>query len=292
LNSFSQNLDSLYAVSVNDSNNIEIYWASNTLPSIISNINVLRMNTSSQYDKITGKTLYSSGSMYGNNIIGLVEKDQSANPDITSYNYKLQLIKDNGDTVYSMVSNSIYLSWSKSLNDKSNFTWNSHIGVPCTKYYILRQLKGEPNFSIYDSTNAQITSYTDMKPDVETTNYRVCAILDRLIYTTAGHVKSDWGPINSYSQTVTIPGTLAVAENQSSDIEISPNPAKDRINIESEKQIKSITVSNILGQNIAFQTLLSNEKNVMISTNNFVPGIYIITINTGDKQIVKSVMVK
>jgi hypothetical protein len=74
-------------------------------------------------------------------------------------------------------------------------------------------------------------------------------------------------------------------------VKVYPNPATSKIFIEGNATEDSdVIVSTILGQ-----TLLSGktdaEGRLTIDINGFKPGVYLVTIKKGDRQVVKKIVV-
>ena len=75
--------------------------------------------------------------------------------------------------------------------------------------------------------------------------------------------------------------TLAVNDIKKIQVKIYPNPAKDIINISSEKQIQSIEIYDVLGR------LIKTETKNNINVSQFSKGNYLIKIKTGDQEIIE-----
>ena len=71
---------------------------------------------------------------------------------------------------------------------------------------------------------------------------------------------------------------------------IFPNPATDKITIQSSYEINKIVIINCVGQVIYEES--HNSNMIDIKTGNFTPGIYIIQIENNDERINKKVMIK
>ena len=81
--------------------------------------------------------------------------------------------------------------------------------------------------------------------------------------------------------------------NLNDGIKIYPNPAIESIKIEWENSINisaPIRLINNLGQTIFSENVLNN-KNISIPVNNLSSGIYLLKINTDNKEIVKKVII-
>ena len=75
--------------------------------------------------------------------------------------------------------------------------------------------------------------------------------------------------------------TLSLTETYKTQIKIYPNPAKDQINISSEKSIQSIEIYDILGR------LVKTETKSNINVSQLAKGNYILKIKTGNQEIIE-----
>jgi len=86
-----------------------------------------------------------------------------------------------------------------------------------------------------------------------------------------------------FAAEATFQTTLSVSNNTISEINIYPNPVKDKIQlISNNSKIKTFTVFNLLGQSVLKGDLVNN--NAFVSS--LKPGVYIIKFNTIDTQYV------
>ncbi|MBO4482172.1 MAG: M20/M25/M40 family metallo-hydrolase [Bacteroidales bacterium] len=82
-----------------------------------------------------------------------------------------------------------------------------------------------------------------------------------------------------------------VPENETTNVALYPNPAKDAVYIVAEDGLQCITVSNLLGQQIE-RVRLNGEKHFFLNTNNYVSGIYVINIVTENGVTSKQLVVQ
>jgi Secretion system C-terminal sorting domain len=77
------------------------------------------------------------------------------------------------------------------------------------------------------------------------------------------------------------------------DLKMYPNPSQDEMNIELFGEIEgkefNISVYNTLGQNI-FSTKTSNTKNWILKKKDIGKGVFIVTINTGQRSVSKKIV--
>ena len=71
----------------------------------------------------------------------------------------------------------------------------------------------------------------------------------------------------------------AVAENESPQVTIYPNPAKETVNIVTEDGLRCILVYDVLGQQTT-KVDLNGEHKFVLNTNNYRPGVYVVNIVT------------
>jgi agmatine/peptidylarginine deiminase len=84
-----------------------------------------------------------------------------------------------------------------------------------------------------------------------------------------------------------VTGFNIIAEKE---IQIFPNPAKDKLHINSKRnnQIKSITITNLMGKTLINKTNLKNNETIDLT--NIEPGYYIVKINTGKNSISRKIL--
>ncbi len=86
-------------------------------------------------------------------------------------------------------------------------------------------------------------------------------------------------------------GYTNIAENNNSEIVISPNPAKDYFTINfNDNTQKEISIFSIEGR--LLQTETTNSDNHKINCSNYKSGIYIIKINSNNQQTVRKIILK
>ena len=96
----------------------------------------------------------------------------------------------------------------------------------------------------------------------------------------------------SYGQTeeytvVVEEGTTGIAEANSPEVVLFPNPVEDVLHIRSSAPVRNVTVTNIVGQTVLE---LNNIENNQVNTASLVPGVYLITVETtNSKRVVRIV---
>jgi hypothetical protein len=89
---------------------------------------------------------------------------------------------------------------------------------------------------------------------------------------------------------VTTIETLGITDYNLSQLNVSPNPAKDIINIETINNIKSITIYDNLGRTINILSLLGSKNKVTIDSNDLISGIYFLKIITDSGQGIRKII--
>lgn len=95
---------------------------------------------------------------------------------------------------------------------------------------------------------------------------------------------------NTWAEVVTNPA-LSVAKNElGSKIKVYPNPAKDKVTIETNNvNLTSVEVYDLLGKKVFEQNKLSNNT---IDISDLSNGIYMLKLNSENKSITKKLIVK
>ena len=86
------------------------------------------------------------------------------------------------------------------------------------------------------------------------------------------------GSRTSAPQTYDFLNNLAVDENESGSLVVYPNPAKDRLTIESEEIIRQCEIYDLTGQLV--KTLENDSERMEISVEALPAGIYLIRLVT------------
>jgi hypothetical protein len=75
-----------------------------------------------------------------------------------------------------------------------------------------------------------------------------------------------------------------------SEINIFPNPFVNSLNITNAQQIRTIVVTNLIGQKV-LEMQFSGQETINLSTNDFVKGIYLISLGkSSGERIVKKIV--
>jgi leucyl aminopeptidase len=83
----------------------------------------------------------------------------------------------------------------------------------------------------------------------------------------------------------------AVPENETMKVALYPNPAKNAVNILAEEGLQSITICNLLGQQIEAVNL-NGASHFVLNTSNYATSVYMITIATENGVTTKRLVVQ
>ncbi len=154
-------------------------------------------------------------------------------------------------------------------------------------------------FSVFDSNGAIENASVNLSGSIIQTNNQGIAVFENIeagtydYYVTHNDYHPKTGQIVVVDQNVTeqVALTLVSAQiNSLNLISIYPNPFEDQITIKNLKGIKSITITNLIGQKILDVSLSGNETEV-INTKNLSSGIYLIVLKaTNGEKIVRKVV--
>ena len=94
----------------------------------------------------------------------------------------------------------------------------------------------------------------------------------------------------NYCNNITIGDSGLVGMNKlnKEEVKIYPNPAKERLNIETNLKISRFIITNILGEVVYESSNVGNQINI----SNFIPNVYILRLETSKKIIIKKFTIK
>jgi len=191
--------------------------------------------------------------------------DMSSNPQAQSYSYKIAIIDTCGnESVLSNHHTTITLLSAYDVGTNTyGFTWSAYQGLTVSDYFLfgidasndVTQIATVPgNIYMYNYVNPS-TSYVKYFVGFETP---VCGAKSNVI------VKSNW------VQSV----VTGIEKFESANFSVFPNPANEKIEIQTELGKYEIELINIFGQ------VLLKEKNAKeINVGDYAPGTYILRIN-------------
>jgi hypothetical protein len=102
-------------------------------------------------------------------------------------------------------------------------------------------------------------------------------------------VRGDKGSCTRYSQTLVSTSVNELANDFN--LQISPNPAHDLLNIQSTSKINSIELLDITGKSLLIENQLSKD-NMSLDLSGISPGIYFVRITDQNKSVATRRFVK
>jgi len=253
-----------------------VYREVQSSPSIYAKIGAVKSNALSEFND-TNRVLFSNKNL------------PNGDPNISTYRYKIK-IRDNQNNFsdYSKFHNSVYFSF-----NAGQFTWNNYLIEPSTNpvtgFNLLRDNNSNGNWTIIGSTSGSQTNLIDPNYlNYPNGNWRVdalgfnCNVTQRLNSSyLATKTKTKSNNANDRKMGINTP---YLNDNL---IELYPVPCKDYLNVHLKNQTNenfTIEINNLLGESIYFGVLNSNNP-LIIQTNNYNKGIFIVNIKKENRLI-------
>ena len=85
--------------------------------------------------------------------------------------------------------------------------------------------------------------------------------------------------------------TAAVEENETIDLSIYPNPAKDQLNLFSMQGLNSVKIYNNLGQQVSSE-ILNGIETYTLDLSGFPKGLYVVSVTTNHGMMSKTIVVE
>lgn len=92
------------------------------------------------------------------------------------------------------------------------------------------------------------------------------------------------------NEAITSTNVVNAEENEIPQLELYPNPTEKTLNISAGVQIEFIEFKDIQGRTLEYKKV--NDKIALIDISNYSNGVYLLTINTRDKSVVKKIIRK
>ena len=210
--------------------------------------------------------------------IGTVYKDTThfldlaSNPQAQSYSYKIAIVDTCGNEsdLSDLHKTITLLSAYDQPSNTYGFTWSHYEGL-IVSYYYLYGINASNNVTLIATVNGSIQMYNYIGPNPAYIKYYVGFETPNCNGTkTNVIVKSNW--------IIKDPLITGTQEELNIPFNIYPNPANERIEIQSSEQEYEIELLNIFGQ-----VLLKETNSRTIYIDDFAPGTYIIRFKS-DKQ--------
>ena len=225
-------------------------------------------------------------------------KDSIASADIRSWRYKITAIDSCGyETPKSDFQKTIHLVIKPdTANNKVNLFWDYYDGLPFSKYYILRE--DIAGYSVIDSVNSNVLSYTDANPPSIGVGYRIDAVVSQACDPALR--------LNENGETVltaVVKTRSNVKNNRTSGIikytkevswKVYPVPANDKLYIELENHVEQVDVElvNLMGQVVHQQLIERHETKLSLDVSGFNPGVYLVRLKSTKGILAQKVVIE
>ncbi|HET6244831.1 MAG: T9SS type A sorting domain-containing protein [Bacteroidetes bacterium] len=203
--------------------------------------------------------------------------DSFSVPSKKSDRYKLVAVDSCGqESPESHIYSTIHLK-SKIEEDKIKLEWNHYEGKRNFTHYFISTAKPGLSFQVLDSVEIAINEYEITMDD--SLRVQIVAMDSPYYYYHSYQSKSNIISIPNKSDTL----TNIAGQSQPLAVIISPNPAKDYVMVEISKKTEvHVMVQNLLGE-VLYQKII-NHNEFQIPMQNYIPGLYIISLDDGINQ--------
>jgi hypothetical protein len=229
----------------------------------------------SRMDNLT--SLYKVVGSVGINDPGIFT-DNDAIPAQQSYQYRISVKDTCGhESGLSAMHKTILLQANTGINHEVNLFWNPYEGFEYSTFEIYRRTVSLGDFILIANVPNTTYAFTDLTPPSGTNLYQVRVSKD----TACMPAKSSYGHVNS---NVITSSNLGIGENQGIIFTIHPNPAVDKIIIETSAypSVSQLSIMNLQGQDL--RTLQITEQKTQIDISNLPVGIYFVRL-TGERSV-------
>lgn len=207
--------------------------------------------------------------------------DTLSQPKVMSNAYKIALLDPCGtETALSSRHKTIHLAINKGINNSWNLIWEPYLGFEVATYYIYRGATAN-QLSLVSSLSGANSQYTDFTAPVGDIYYQIEAVKS-----TAAGISDATG--NTGSQTFISRSNIAAYRanvgidpplNISNTIRLTPNPAQNRVEIQSELvdgEPMMLTVYNLQG--MALKRMEMTGTQMMLDIYDLTSGMYFIEL--------------
>lgn len=277
-------------VGVNASNKNIVVWNKPVSTGIASYSVYKETSVTDVFEKI-GSVSYDSLSVF---------VDNQSNPNVKSNKYKLSIVdRSNLESPLSNAHKTMHLSINKGQNNTWNLIWEPYEGFTVSTYNIYRGTS-PLTLGFVDAVSGSSTQYSDLDAPAGDVYYQLEVISPLLVSPTKVSFmqKLKASETNSESALVSFNSSRSnIATNvlsglsnpqQDNNMEVYPQPFKDRLMIESEGG-STFELLNVIGQVVYTGDLnVSNQ----IQTSNLNPGTYLIKLKKANSYVYKKVIKK
>lgn len=219
--------------------------------------------------------------------------DTNSNPNMKSYRYELGF-EDADNHIFPAgdLHQTIHLSINQGIGNSWNLIWTDYIGFNVASYNIYRKTDAS-GYEQIAIISASFNSYTDLEAPVGNVYYIVEVINPAGCNPAA---RSD-NYANSYSNVATnnVLGVNDPTNNVT--VSIYPNPANERLNINTGEALKGYTriqISDLLGKIVYVDEVSGMRANssYLINTTDFMDGLYVLKVSSESGSISKKIVIR
>lgn len=224
--------------------------------------------------------------------------DINANPNVTSYTYKIAAVDTCGNEGPKSTSHqSIHLQSIYSASpQKVDLMWNTYVGASVNNYRVLRDTNNSGNWvTLVNNLAPNATSFTDfgIPAGANSVQYRVDVIWSLTCNYAAKTAQSVINTTKSNTKDMVINDPNAGIKEQESilnSITIYPNPTKDKfdIGIKAALEHVQIRIMNQFGS-LVKSSEMYYEDNTSIDISDLASGIYFVQIKTAYGSVTKRI---
>ncbi|MCU0369848.1 MAG: T9SS type A sorting domain-containing protein [Bacteroidales bacterium] len=210
--------------------------------------------------------------------------DMTSNPQQQPYKYKLSAVTTSGtETSLSNYHKTIHLTINEGPS-AWNLIWSPYEGFIFGTYYIYRG--SEPDsLELLDSISASFSSYTDLNPPLGPLYYAIEVINEEGCFPARD---TDYSRSRS---NIRDNGTVGMEDNPEPEFAIYPNPAGNKLYIQSEGNTGDalLVIYDMQGRVMASKSV--QQGNNEISIDELSPGVYMIRLEYAQTVLIKKLMV-
>ena len=225
--------------------------------------------------------------------------DFTANPNVTSYTYKLSALDLCGNEgPKSLAHQTIHLQTVVTGTIQATLDWNLYVGAPVDNYRVLRDTNNSGTWTTLINTLApNVTSYSDftIPPGTNTVRYRVDVLWVNTCDPSLKTMNTTYNTTKSNTKDFAVDGEPTNIKNVQeilNTISVYPNPTKDEFTINTQKSFANTEVQVINQLGAILKVKNSNYTNsTSIDMSDLASGVYFINIKTPigtiNKRIIK-----